>query len=153
MIDFENDYNEGLSKWCDGVICEVPAAQNNILNGMDSSTGIFTVPVSATYSFYFTGTVMYNGNDQVLLRVHQVDGLETKTIDLYDGNFGGWNVYYPVNYEWTMTLNQGNEIYLKLAQNNLIEESEESTDNEDYTDNGQDVNPMKYKGSFAYDPQ
>ena len=39
------------------------------------------------------------------------------------------------------------------AQNNLIEESEESTDNEDYTDNGQDVNPMKYKGSFAYDPQ
>ena len=54
MIDFENDYNEGLSKWCDGVICEVPAALNNILNGMDSSTGIFTVPVSATYSFYFT---------------------------------------------------------------------------------------------------
>merc|ERR1712029_1285968 len=35
------------------------------------------------------------------------------------------------------------------AQNNLIEESEESTDNEDYTDNGQDVNPMKYKGSFC----
>ena len=114
------DYNEGLSKWCDGVICEVPAALNNILNGMDSSTGIFTVPVSATYSFYFTGTVMCSGNDQVLLRVHQVDGHETKTIDLYDGNCGIWIGYNSgLYYEWTMTLNQGNQVYLKLPQNDL----------------------------------
>ena len=119
MIDFE-DYNEGLSKWCDGEICEVPAALNNILNGMDSSTGIFTVPVSATYSFYFTGTVMCSGNDQVLLRVHQVDGHETKTIDLYDGNCGIWIGYNSgLYYEWTMTLNQGNQVYLKLPQNDL----------------------------------
>ena len=99
-------------------------ALDNILNGMDSLTGIFTVPASANYSFHFAGIVKCNGDDdQILLRVHQDDGPDTitKTIDLYDGNCGSWKSYYRVHYEWTMTLSQGNQIYLKFPQNELYE--------------------------------
>ena len=86
---------------------------------MDSLTGVFTVPISATYTFYFAGYIMCSGNDPILLRVHQVDGPETKTIDLYYGNCDTSQGFYTVNYEWTMTLKQGNQVYLKLPQNRL----------------------------------
>ena len=99
--------------------CDFPSVQNNILNGMNSSTGIFTVPISATYSFFFSGPISCTGNDPILLRVHQTDGSETKTTDLYYGNCDSSNGYYQVHYEWTMTLNQGDQIYLILPNNKL----------------------------------
>ena len=97
---------------------------------MDPLTGVFTVPFPATYSFYFAGAVSCDGQigqlaKGVELRVHQIDGIETKTNSIFYGwcdtsNGLDWNGYYPVRYEWTMTLNQGDQIYLKLPQNRLM---------------------------------
>ena len=110
--------------------CEIPAVQNNILSSMDPLTGVFKVPFPATYSFYFAGAVSCDGQigqlaKGVELRVHQIDGIETKTNSIFYGwcdtsNGLDWNGYYPVRYEWTMTLNQGDQIYLKLPQNRLM---------------------------------
>ena len=110
--------NDSLSGTDDKITFD--ETETNIGNGMNPSTGIFTAPVSGTYSFSFSG---YIGQDvhsdaKALLRVHRSD--ESDTIDLYDfvGNF---DMFYtlPVSYTWTMSLDQSDEIYLKFPNNKL----------------------------------
>ena len=93
--------------------------ETNIGNGMDPSTGIFTVPISGTYSFSLSGLldpVMIQTSDQnPLWRVYQTDESEAElsTLDFFNQNDSMMTGQEPFNYTWEMSLDQGDEIYLK----------------------------------------
>ena len=95
--------------------------ETNIGNGMDSSTGIFTVPaISGTFSFSFSGFHVPGVLPNHVLKVYLTDGESEsiQTIDVYsqiDFSQSDW----LFSYTWTMSLDRADEIYLKLPNNPL----------------------------------
>ena len=101
----------------DGKIITFSDTKANVGNGMDSATGVFTVPVTGIYEFSFsayfyhflsyTGVIIYK-NGEYQFRIHDQN--------LVDNDFPH---YHSIGNTWTMSLLQNDQIHLKLEGNPL----------------------------------
>ena len=98
---FKDNVN-GFSNWFGGVI-----TYNTIVIGEDlleKDTGIFTCKTGGTYSFVVSGWTQKNSEIQVFLN----DGHK---LQLQNGGSGNYDTF---SYTWTLALNVGNRIQIKI---------------------------------------
>ena len=83
----------------------------NVGNHLALSTGIFTSPVRGTFQFTFSGTGFTSGRDDVGVYVNGY-----KHFIIYSDN----NQYDGVNHSWFLSLNQNDQVRLKMERGQLM---------------------------------
>ena len=101
-----------------GAIITFSQLHANIGSGLDKDTGLFNVPISGLYRFYFSAMT---ATDHHFTYVYVVKN-DVKTIFIHhnDRNDDGKNPNELLSYIWTMELNKGDTIKLKVENNALL---------------------------------
>ena len=88
----------------------------NIGEGMNGSTGTFTVPVSGLYAFSFSALTA-EADPSTDIEVYQNDEDQFRIVD---HNKNEQKNMSNIGYSWYMRLEQNDKVYLKVISNVLI---------------------------------